>query len=80
VVPVERVAFPLRKGEPASKAEKTVVIPEVAGQGLREAVLALHQRGVKVSLRGGLGVVQRTDPAAGSSVAAGATVVLWADE
>lgn len=80
VLPVTRVALPLRKGADTSAARgEAVQVPEVAGRDLRAAVLALHERGFRVSLRG-TGLPVRTDPAAGVTVAAGATVVLWTGE
>jgi membrane peptidoglycan carboxypeptidase len=54
-------------------------IPEVAGRPVREAALALHRRGFRVSLRG-LGRVSRTLPAAGESAKAGTAVIVWTDE
>ncbi|MEO8088748.1 MAG: penicillin-binding transpeptidase domain-containing protein [Gemmatimonadales bacterium] len=54
-------------------------IPAVAGQPVREAALALHRRGFRVSLRG-LGRVTRTLPAAGETAKAGTAVIVWADQ
>ncbi|HWN17400.1 MAG TPA: penicillin-binding transpeptidase domain-containing protein [Gemmatimonadales bacterium] len=54
-------------------------VPEVAGRPVREAALALHQRGFRVSLRG-LGRVSRTLPAAGETANAGTAVIVWADQ
>ncbi|MGZ8398038.1 MAG: penicillin-binding transpeptidase domain-containing protein [Gemmatimonadales bacterium] len=54
-------------------------VPEVAGRPVREAALALHRRGFRVSLRG-LGRVTRTLPAAGEAAQAGTAVIVWADE
>ena len=54
-------------------------VPEVTGRPVREAALALHRRGFRVSLRG-LGRVTRTAPAAGESAKAGTAVIVWADE
>jgi cell division protein FtsI (penicillin-binding protein 3) len=55
-----------------------VAIPDVKGQPVREAALALHRRGFRVSLRG-LGVVSRTAPTGGEIAKPGAAVVVWAD-
>jgi cell division protein FtsI (penicillin-binding protein 3) len=82
VVPVARVAVPLKAGKAGKAGESAgvpVVIPEVAGQGVRAAVLELHRRGVKVSLRG-TGTAVRTEPSAGTAVREGSTVVLWTAE
>lgn len=55
----------------------TVIVPEVAGRPVRAAVFALHQRGLRVRVEGS-GRVLRSAPAAGDSLAAGKTVVLYA--
>lgn len=52
-------------------------VPEVAGRSIREAALALHRRGFRVSLRG-LGRVVNTIPAAGEVAPAGSPVVVIA--
>lgn len=84
VAPVARVSWPYRapkasKGNGTQSSGEAVVIPEVAGASVREAVLQLHRRGLKVTLRG-MGNAVRTEPAAGATVSAGATVVLWTTE
>ena len=48
---------------------KPLPVPQVAGQPVRQAALALHRRGFRVVLRG-LGQVGRTLPAGGDAVAA----------
>jgi beta-lactam-binding protein with PASTA domain len=53
-------------------------IPLVDGRPVREATLALHQSGFRVSLKG-LGRVSRTLPATGETAKAGTTVVVWAE-
>lgn len=53
-------------------------VPSVAGQPAREAALALHQRGFRVSLRG-LGRVSRTQPPGGQTAKPGTAVVVWAE-
>jgi cell division protein FtsI (penicillin-binding protein 3) len=52
-------------------------VPEVTGRPVREAALALHRRGFRVSLRG-LGLVSRTLPAAGDTAGPGTAVIVWA--
>jgi hypothetical protein len=54
-----------------------VLVPDVEGQPVRAAVYALHQRGLRVRVEGS-GVVTRSFPAAGDSLLAGRTVVLYA--
>jgi cell division protein FtsI (penicillin-binding protein 3) len=52
-------------------------VPDVTGRSVREAALALHRRGFRMSLRG-LGRVVRTEPAAGATARAGTSVAVWA--
>lgn len=52
-------------------------VPDVAGRPAREAALALHRRGFRVSLRG-LGRVTRTLPAGGDIALPGTAVIVWA--
>jgi cell division protein FtsI (penicillin-binding protein 3) len=73
--PVTVVSWPYEP--PRSKAEP-VAVPEVAGRSVREAALALHRRGFRMSLRG-MGRVVRTTPAAGESARPGASVTVWAE-
>jgi cell division protein FtsI (penicillin-binding protein 3) len=54
-------------------------VPEVAGRPVREAVLALHRRGFRVTVRG-LGRVSRTVPRGGEAAAPGTAVTMWAEE
>jgi cell division protein FtsI (penicillin-binding protein 3) len=54
------------------------VIPDVTGRTVREAALALHRRGLRVSLRG-LGHVVRTAPVAGQTAGAGTSITVWAE-
>ncbi len=65
--------------QPDRRSPMTRAVPEVGGRPVREAALALHRRGFRVSLRG-LGRVTRTLPAAGESAKAGTAVIVWADE
>ena len=53
-------------------------VPEVAGQSVREAALALHRRGFRVNLRG-LGRVSRTAPPGGEPARPGTAVTVWAE-
>jgi cell division protein FtsI (penicillin-binding protein 3) len=53
-------------------------VPDVAGQSIREAALALHRRGFQVNLRG-LGRVVGTVPGAGESARPGSSVVVLAE-
>ncbi|HEV8178365.1 MAG TPA: PASTA domain-containing protein, partial [Gemmatimonadales bacterium] len=64
--------------QPDRRTAITWPVPDVAGRPVREAALALHRRGFRVSLRG-LGRVTRTLPAAGETVKAGTAVVVWAN-
>ncbi len=57
---------------------KPLPVPEVAGQSVREAALALHRRGFRVNLRG-LGRVSRTAPPGGESALPGTAVTVWAE-
>jgi cell division protein FtsI (penicillin-binding protein 3) len=52
-------------------------VPEVAGRPVRQATLALHRSGFRVTLHG-LGRVSRSLPAAGDKLPRGATVTVWA--
>ena len=53
-------------------------VPSVTGRTIREAALALHRRGFRVTLEG-LGHVVRTDPAAGENASPGTAVVVYAE-
>ncbi|MEO7137791.1 MAG: penicillin-binding transpeptidase domain-containing protein [Gemmatimonadales bacterium] len=64
--------------QPDRQRTVTWPVPDVTGRPVREAALALHRRGFRVSLRG-LGLVTRTLPAAGETAKAGTAVVVWAD-
>jgi membrane peptidoglycan carboxypeptidase len=57
---------------------KPLPVPEVAGQSVREAALALHRRGFRVNLRG-LGQVSRTAPPGGEPALPGTAVTVWAE-
>jgi cell division protein FtsI (penicillin-binding protein 3) len=77
VAPVTRVAWPYRDRDTTTATPVTV--PEVTGQGVREAVLALHRNRLRVAVHG-TGLVSRTSPAAGASAPPGSTVHLWTGE
>jgi hypothetical protein len=53
-------------------------IPSVDGRPVREAILALHRSGFRVSLKG-LGRVSRTAPTAGETANVGTMVVVWTE-
>ena len=53
-------------------------VPLVDGRSVRQAALALHRQGFRVSLHG-LGRVSRTAPRGGDSAMPGTTVVVWAE-
>ncbi len=72
--PVTVVSWPYRA--PAAKREP-VAVPSVQGRSVREAALALHRRGFRMSLHG-MGKVVRTSPAAGEPAPPGASVSVWA--
>lgn len=57
---------------------KPLPVPEVAGQSVRAAALALHRRGFRVNLRG-LGRVSRTAPPGGEPALPGTAVTVWAE-
>jgi cell division protein FtsI (penicillin-binding protein 3) len=73
--PRQVVSWPYRRVDSVSTARP---IPRVDGRSVREAALALHRQGFRVSLRG-LGRVSRSDPLAGEPATPGTTVVLWAE-
>ncbi len=69
------VTLPYR-ASPGTDAPRPV--PDVAGRSIREAALALHRRGFRVSLRG-LGRVVRTIPAGGEAARPGSSVMVLAE-
>ncbi len=70
--PVRVITWP--PGPDAGRSHPAVVVPDVVGQTVRAAAHALHRRGFRVELDGGLGRVTETRPAAGDSLPAGRTV------
>jgi cell division protein FtsI (penicillin-binding protein 3) len=73
--PVTVVSWPYRRAEGSAEP---VAVPSVAGRSVRDAALALHRRGFRMSLRG-MGRVVRTAPAEGESAPPGASVTVWAE-
>ena len=65
--------------QPAGTRTAALPVPNVTGRSVREAALALHRRGFRVSLRG-LGQVSRTEPSGGEPASPGAAVIVWAEE
>ncbi len=76
-VPVQVVRWPLDQSDSAKEANVTV--PLVKGRSIREAALALHQRGLRVSVHG-KGTVVRSEPSAGDAARPGQLVTLWTTE
>lgn len=72
---VRRLAWPLPSDK--APAARQVTVPELAGWRMREAVHQLHRTGLQVRLVGN-GLVIRTDPSPGDTVATGSTVTLVA--
>jgi cell division protein FtsI (penicillin-binding protein 3) len=69
------VTLPYRPSQPSLALRP---VPDVKGQSIREAALALHRRGFQVNLRG-LGRVVGTVPGAGESARPGSSVVVLAE-
>jgi cell division protein FtsI (penicillin-binding protein 3) len=63
---------------PAEGSTAPRPVPDVSGQSIREAALALHRRGFQVNLHG-LGRVVGTVPGAGESARPGSAVVVLAE-
>ena len=72
---VKLVAFPVIR---SPKAFAPVAVPVVAGQMVREAVVALQRAGFQVRLVGHTRV-RSTAPSAGDSLPHGAVVTIYAD-
>jgi cell division protein FtsI (penicillin-binding protein 3) len=68
------VSWPYQKADSSSGP---VPVPNLEGRSVREAALALHRRGLRMSLRG-LGRVVRTAPEGGEPMLPGASVTVWA--
>jgi hypothetical protein len=78
VASVTRVRWPYRAPD-STTAKRVGTVPEVSGRGVRAAVLAVHQRGFRASVKG-TGTVVRTDPVAGTTATAGTVVTIWTGE
>ena len=74
VIPMTVVSWPYESND---SKRRVVPVPDVTGRSAREAALALHRRGFRVSLRG-FGRVVRTSPAANQQAAPGSSVGVWA--
>lgn len=72
--PVVRVSWPARPGGDSSRP--SVTVPDVTGRDTRGAAAALFGAGLRVKLDDGPGTVREMDPAAGTSVRAGSTILL----
>jgi cell division protein FtsI (penicillin-binding protein 3) len=75
-LPLRRVMLPLTND--SMRPSAGVAVPDLSGWRVREALHAVHQRGLKAWLVGD-GRVVRTDPAAGDSLMPGAMVTLYAE-
>ncbi|MDQ3224543.1 MAG: penicillin-binding transpeptidase domain-containing protein, partial [Gemmatimonadota bacterium] len=75
VVPPVVLSWPY---QPDRLEAPTTAVPDVTGRPVREAALALHRRGFRVSLRG-LGQVSRTAPDGGEFATPGTAVAVWAE-
>ncbi len=73
--PIVAIAWPFKPETPSNAA---LPVPDVVGRSVREAALAMHRRGLRMSLRG-LGRVTRTVPAAGQQVRPGTSIAVWAE-
>ena len=72
--PVVVVKWPYEKTDSAGQP---VAVPKLIGRSVREAALALHRRGFRMSLNG-FGRVVRTEPPANEPLAPGTPVMVWA--
>lgn len=78
VASVTRVRWPYRAPD-STGTRGTGIVPDVSGNGVRAAVLAVHKGGFRASVKG-TGQVVRTDPAAGSTAVSGSVVTIWTEE
>jgi hypothetical protein len=69
------ITLPYRRTDPDAAPRP---VPDVLGRSTREAALALHRRGFRVTLRG-LGRVVRTVPAGGEVARGGSAVLVEAE-
>lgn len=72
--PVVRVAWPVTPAPDSSRP--SVTLPDVSGRDTRSAAATLFAAGLKVKLDGAPGTVRDMNPAAGTPVRAGSTVIL----
>ena len=72
--PVVAVSIPYH---PPDSTPARLPVPNVTGRSVRDAALALHRRGFRMSLQG-LGRVVRTVPEGGESARPGSSVTVWA--
>ncbi len=75
--PAPNVVMRWPRADSASTPRLRLPVPNIIGNPVRRAVLALHRRGFEVDLRGG-GKVIRTIPAPGDSTLTGGSVTVWA--
>lgn len=73
--PVVAVGWPY---QPPDSTPAPRPVPDVTGRSVREAALALHRRGFRMSLEG-MGRVTRTLPAPGHHASPGTSVTVWAN-
>ena len=73
--PVVAVGWPY---QPPDSTPGLRPVPDVTGRSVREAALALHRRGFRMSLQG-MGRVTRTVPAPGQQLRPGTSVAVWAN-
>jgi len=73
--PVVAVGWPY---QPPDSTPGPRPVPDVTGRSVRDAALALHRRGFRMSLQG-MGRVIRTAPAPGQQARPGSSVVVWAN-
>jgi cell division protein FtsI (penicillin-binding protein 3) len=73
--PVVTVGWPYH---PADSTPGPRPVPDLTGRSVRDAALALHRRGFRMSLQG-MGRVTRTAPVAGAQARPGSSVTVWAD-
>jgi cell division protein FtsI (penicillin-binding protein 3) len=73
--PVVVLSWPYQKSD---STLQEVPVPNLQGRSVREAALALHRRGFRMSLHG-LGRVVRTAPGGGEPMRPGASVAVWAE-
>ncbi|MEZ0333083.1 MAG: penicillin-binding transpeptidase domain-containing protein [Gemmatimonadales bacterium] len=73
--PVIAISWPYK---PEAPSAAPLPVPDVVGRSVREAALAIHRRGFRMSLRG-LGRVTRTSPVAGQEARPGTSIAVWAE-